>query len=101
MTSSTGNVAAKGNPTPTTGMVLEDSAAGAVLAENAQIGHTAPQLKAETLDFTWPMTLAEYRALKQSPYGKIIVDGEITYLKKVEYDFTGGLASMTVIPTAD
>lgn len=98
MTSSTGNVAAKGKPMPTTGMVLEDSAEGAVLAENDQIGHTAPKLKAETLSFTWPMTLAEYRALKQSPYGKIIVDGETTYLKKVEYDFTGGLASMTVIP---
>lgn len=101
MTSSTGNVLAKGKPTPTTGMVLNDSAAGAVLAENAQVGHTAPKLKAETLDFTWPMTLAEYQTLKQSPYGKITVDGETTYLKKVEYDFTGGLASFTVIPAAD
>lgn len=69
-----------------------------LLAEDAQIPHVAPLMKAETLKIKYPLTLNQYKAVKANPYGLIVVDGEKCWLKEMQYEFKTGNTELTLIP---
>lgn len=57
--------------------------------------------KAETLSFTYPLTIAQYKAIKANPYGLIEVDGIQGWIKEFTYSFADGEATFKLIPKAD
>lgn len=56
--------------------------------------------KAETLSFTYPLTIAQYKAIKANPYGLIEVDGIQGWIKEFTYSFADGEATFKLIPKA-
>lgn len=74
-----------------------DTVAGK-LAENATIANDSPLMKAETLKVKYPISHAQYNAVKANPYGLIVVDGEKCWLKEMQYEFKTGNAEFTLIP---
>lgn len=57
--------------------------------------------KAETISFTYPLSVAEYRKVKANPYGLIEVDGVLGWIKEFTYSFADGEATFKLIPKAD
>lgn len=57
--------------------------------------------KAETLQFTYPISLDEYKKIKANPYGLIEVDGILGWIKEFTYSFSDGEATFKLIPKAD
>ncbi len=57
--------------------------------------------KAETLQFTYPISLEEYKKVKANPYGLIEVDGVLGWIKEFTYSFSDGEATFKLIPKAD
>jgi len=57
-----------------------------------------PILKPEIITFEYPMTRAEWKALKANPDGIVRVDGEDTWIKDVTYNFQKYTAKFDVIP---
>ena len=102
-TAGTGNVTAKGKPIianfPAGAIYyLEDSASGESISERENISRKAPILKPEILSFDYPISFEQYAAILANPYGKIIVDGEECYIKKVTPTLVGNIASFELIP---
>lgn len=100
MTSGVGNVTAKGEPIVAAGYYyLQDPTEQNLVAENDPLYlQNQPILKPETLEFEYPLTVEEYNFVRANPYGKIVVDGEVCYLKKIEYSFIEGLAKFDLVP---
>ncbi len=57
--------------------------------------------KAETISFTYPLSVAEYKKVKANPYGLIEVDGVLGWIKEFTYSFADGEATFKLIPKAD
>ncbi len=57
--------------------------------------------KAETIEFTYPLSVAEYKKVKANPYGLIEVDGVLGWIKEFTYSFADGEATFKLIPKAD
>lgn len=57
--------------------------------------------KAETISFTYPLSVTEYRKVKANPYGLIEVDGVLGWIKEFTYSFADGEATFKLIPKAD
>lgn len=57
--------------------------------------------KAETIEFTYPLSVAEYKKVKANPYGLIEVDGVLGWIKEFSYSFSDGEATFKLIPKAD
>ncbi len=68
--------------------------------ENANIALVNPHLKAETLEFDYPISLAQFNQIRLNPYGYILVDGEKCYLRSIKYNFKTSLANLVLIPSA-
>jgi hypothetical protein len=68
--------------------------------ENANITLVNPHLKAEILEFDYPISLAQFNQIRLNPYGYILVDDEKCYLKSVKYNFKTSLANFVLIPSA-
>lgn len=69
--------------------------------ENDTLSQKPRLLKAETLSFTYPLTIAQYKAIKANPYGLIEVDGIQGWIKEFTYSFADGEATFKLIPKAD
>ncbi|MDR1762762.1 MAG: hypothetical protein LBR64_02225 [Dysgonamonadaceae bacterium] len=78
----------------------EDSANYETHKESDAVAKINPLLKPETLSFEYPITLDDYNAIMTNPYGKIVVDGEECYIKKVTANFIQGTADFELIPVA-
>ena len=52
----------------------------------------------EKVYFEYPLEPFQLKAIKDNPYGRIVVDGEICYLSELEYQYKDGIAKFTVIP---
>ena len=99
ITGFTGNVTAEGVRTEDAGdYFLQDSAGGVSLKENQPLERTFNPLKAEQLEFEYPLTPAEWEALKLAPYKIITVDGEDAYIDEVTREVTTGLTKFKLIP---
>lgn len=79
---------------------LEDFIGGEAMKENQEMEYTAPLFKAETLSFTYPLTISQYKAIKANPYGLIEVDGIQGWIKEFTYTFNTGEAEFKLIPKA-
>lgn len=73
---------------------------GEVVSESDEIDFIkGPIIKPEILKLEYPISSKQYALLKKKPYGQIIVDGEVCYLKDVEYKYRDGLAKFTLTPS--
>lgn len=72
-----------------------------LIAENQPITYEQGSMKAETISFTYPLSVAEYRKVKANPYGLIEVDGVLGWIKEFTYSFADGEATFKLIPKAD
>lgn len=72
-----------------------------LIAENHPITYEQGSMKAETISFTYPLSVAEYRKVKANPYGLIEVDGTLGWIKEFSYSFSDGEAIFKLIPKAD
>lgn len=75
-----------------------DAPESGVLAENASIPNDTPKMHAETLKFKYPLTFAQYAAIKSDPYGIVVVDGVEGWIKEMTFDFSNGETEFTIIP---
>ena len=57
--------------------------------------------KAEEVSLTYPITLEQYQAIKQNPYGLVVVDGEECWIKEFTYDFNTSEAEFKLTPKAN
>ncbi len=80
---------------------LQDFANNQALAENADISQQDQVYTAETIEFTYPLSVAEYKKVKANPYGLIEVDGVLGWIKEFSYSFSDGEATFKLIPKAD
>lgn len=72
-----------------------------LIAENQPITYEQGSMKAESISFTYPLSVAEYRKVKANPYGLIEVDGVLGWIKEFTYSFADGEATFKLIPKAD
>ena len=56
--------------------------------------------KAEEVALTYPINLEQYQAIKQNPYGLVVVDGEECWIKEFTYDFNTSEAEFKLTPKA-
>ena len=75
-------------------------------AENADIQYEHSKVKAEIVSFEYPLTRAQYSAVKANPYGLIGYEtpsGDIEYgwISKFEYSVQTGLTRLELIPCYD
>ena len=56
--------------------------------------------KAEEVALTYPISLEQYQAIKQNPYGLVVVDGEECWIKEFTYDFNTSEAEFKLTPKA-
>lgn len=68
--------------------------------ENDDIALPSPLIKAETIEFDYPISLEQFNKIRINPYGYILVDGEKCYIKSVKYNFKTTLANLVLIPSA-
>ena len=68
--------------------------------ENGDIERKPHKLKAETLEFTYPLTIEQYKKIKNNPYGLIAVNGIQGWIKEFTYSFVDGEAEFKLIPKA-
>lgn len=69
--------------------------------ENGDIGRKPHKLKAETLEFTYPLMIEQYKKIKNNPYGLITVNGIQGWIKEFTYSFVDGEAEFKLIPKAN
>ena len=72
-----------------------------LVVEDQPIEYSKGFLKAETIEFTYPLSVAEYKKVKANPYGLIEVDGVLGWIKEFSYSFSDGEATFKLIPKAD
>lgn len=72
-----------------------------LLKESEPITYKRGSLKAETIEFSYPLSVAEYKKVKANPYGLIEVDGVLGWIKEFTYSFVDGTATFKLIPKAD
>ncbi len=91
-------------PTDTNGDVIYETSSNktelAKIKENDIISQKQRLFKAETIEFTYPLTIAEYKAIKANPYGLIQVNGILGWIKEFSYTFITGEANFVLIPKA-
>lgn len=68
--------------------------------ENGDIERKPHKLKAETLEFTYPLTIEKYKKIKNNPYGLIAVNGIQGWIKEFTYSFVDGEAEFKLTPKA-
>ena len=69
--------------------------------ENDGIEVVPHKMKAEVLEFTYPLTIAQYKRIKSNPYGLIRVNGIEGWIKEFTYSFVDGEAEFKLIPKAN
>lgn len=66
--------------------------------ENEDITNTHAIFCAETITFDYPLTIAQYNAVKNDPYGLVIVNGIPGWIQEMTYKVNDGLATFKLIP---
>ena len=65
--------------------------------ENEDIAYTQSKLKAEKITFSYPLTMNQYKKVKNNPYGLVIVNGIPGWIQNLKYSFADGMAEFTLI----
>lgn len=79
---------------------LQDVVNGGMLPENGSIDPTTRLLKAETISFTYPLSVDLFNAIKEAPYGLIRVNGMYGWIKEMKYSYADGEATFKLIAKA-
>ncbi|MBQ9602437.1 MAG: hypothetical protein IJR42_01330 [Paludibacteraceae bacterium] len=71
-------------------------------AENLDVEYQQAKFKAEKLTFSYPLTIAQYNAIKANPYGLVqLTEGNTTiaqgWILDFKYKFEDGMADFTLI----
>ena len=77
---------------------LEDFAHEMSLPENEIMEFIKTKFKSEIVEFTYPIAISQFNALRDNPYGIIIVNGEKCWLKEVTLKISTGECQFKVIP---
>jgi hypothetical protein len=56
-----------------------------------------PKIKPELVEFDYPLTVAEFMAIRSNPRGLIEFDGEYGWIREVEADLLEGTAKFTLM----
>jgi ferredoxin len=57
-----------------------------------------PKFKPELVEFEYPLTAAEFIAIRNNPHGLIEFNGEYGWIREIEADLLEGIAKFTLIP---
>lgn len=69
------------------------------IVENQNFPSEYPVFKSETIEVPeYPLKPAEYRMIRDNPYGIIEVDGEKCYIKEIKYKRKSSIASFILLP---
>lgn len=75
--------------------IFEDT--GLKTTENDPITYLHAKYKAEKITFSYPLTIAQYEAVKVNPYGLISVNGMLGWILDFKYSFADGMADFTLL----
>lgn len=67
-------------------------------SENEDIAYVKSKLKAEKITFSYPISVEQYKIVKNNPYGIVEVNGLQGWIKTFKYSFADGMAEFTLIP---
>ena len=59
-----------------------------------------PKFKPETVEFEYPLSLNDFITIKQNPYSLIEFNGELGWVKELDYDIVNGMCDFILIPKA-
>lgn len=77
---------------------LQDFANQHSMSEKKIVEYSKTKFKSEILEFSYPITIAQFNALRENPYGIIQVNGEKCWLKEVTMKIASGECDFKVIP---
>lgn len=77
---------------------LEDFANNGSMSEKKIVEYSKTKFKSEILEFSYPITIAQFNALRENPYGIIQVNWEKCWLKEVTMKIATGECDFKVIP---
>lgn len=77
---------------------LEDFANGHDMKEDKAVEYSKTKFKSEILEFSYPITIAQFNALRDNPYGIIMVQGQQCWLKEATLKIATGECEFKVIP---
>jgi ferredoxin len=60
-------------------------------------GNPVPKFKPELVEFEYPLTVAEFMAIRSNPHGLIEFDGEYGWIREIEADLLKGVAKFTLM----
>lgn len=100
--SGTGNILAKGRVvndgvTPENTVINENQ--DLTVAQHKTAIRFNPFLKAETMPVEYPVSKEEWNIIRSNPKGRVLVDGEITYIKELVYNPVEGIGKFLLIPS--
>jgi len=102
MSSSTGNVSAKCKTiSQSNTYYLDDPFSDQLVSESQNIDKIEPLQRSELLNVSYNLSIIEFNQIKNDPYGIIQLNGEDTWLKELEYDYSSGEAKFKLIPRND
>ena len=81
----------------TTYQSLTSDAETSPQVENDDISYIHAKFKAEKITFSYPLTLAQYNAIKANPYGLVSVNGEQGWILDFKYNLMDGMADFALI----
>ena len=58
------------------------------------------RFKPETVEFEYSLSLNDFITIKQNPYSLIAFNGELGWVKELDYDIVNGMCDFTLIPKA-
>lgn len=80
---------------------VEEDGNGNYIPIPSQDDVTIPRVfRAEELSVQYPITLEQYKAIKENPYGIVSVNGEECWIKEFQYDFNTSEAEFKLTPKA-
>ena len=77
---------------------LKDFANEHSMSEKKAVEYSKTKFKSEILEFSYPITIAQFNAIRDFPYGIIRVNGEDCWLKEITMKIATGECDFKVIP---
>lgn len=66
-------------------------------SENEDIAYEHAIFVAEKITFSYPLTIAQYKQVKDNPYGLISVNGRLGWILDFKYSFADGMADFVLL----
>ena len=76
---------------------LQSFAVTAPQIENSDITYQHAKFKAESISFSYPLSISQYKKIKSNPYGIVKVNGLEGWIIDFKYSFNDGIAEFKLI----